>query len=102
MTKTIQTQIEKSRNLIGGLHKYLLEGGSGVSPQELDTMDQSLKQLAEASEECDRLRAELAPKVKSMNDLLQGVKDSYASHKLIIKNKYPQERWADYGLPDKR
>ena len=102
MTKTIQTQIEKSRNLIGGLHKYLLEGGSGVSPQELDTMDQSLKQLAEASEECDRLRAELAPKVKRMNDLLQGVKDSYASPKLIIKNKYPQERWADYGLPDKR
>lgn len=49
-----------------------------------------------------RLRAELAPKVKRMNDLLQGVKDSYASHKLIIKNKYPQERWADYGLPDKR
>ncbi|MBQ6433285.1 MAG: hypothetical protein IJJ94_05010 [Bacteroidaceae bacterium] len=102
MTKTIQTQIEKSRNLITGLHKHLHEGGSGVSTQDLDAMERSLDILAAVSDECDRLRTELAPKVKRMNELLQGVKDSYLSHKLIIKNKYPQERWADYGLPDKR
>ncbi len=102
MSKTVEMQIEKSSGLIQGLRKHLSQGGKGVSIQELDAMERALNELAAASEECDRLRAELAPKVKHMNDLLVGVKDAYAGHKLIIKNNYPQESWLAYGLPDKR
>lgn len=102
MSKTIEMQIEKSRNLIQGLRKHLSEGGKGVTLQELSSMEQTIATLVEASEECDRLRAELAPKVKRMNELLVNCKNDYAAHKLIIKNSYPQERWMAYGLPDKR
>lgn len=102
MTKTVEMQIEKSRGLIKGLRKHLNETGRGATSQELDSMEQTIDALVTVCEECDRLRAELVPKVKRMNEILGNVKADYANHKLIIKNNYPQERWTDYGVPDKR
>jgi hypothetical protein len=37
-----------------------------------------------------------------MNDLMVLVKASYAESKKTLKGYYPQERWPDYGIPDKR
>ena len=102
MTKTLELQISKSRNLIQGLHKHLEEGGKGIDKQQLILMEQDLQELTVASDECSRLRAELTPKVKKMNELLNKVKKSFVEHKLIIKNRHPQEHWVDYGLTDKR
>ncbi|MBQ8711883.1 MAG: hypothetical protein IJ551_03535 [Prevotella sp.] len=103
MSKTIEIQIEKSRNLIEGLRKHVSERGEqGVSNQEIDQMEQSLKQLQEANAEVDKLREELSPKVKRMNDILADVKSAYTETKKTLKGYYPQERWADYGVPDKR
>lgn len=95
-------QVEKSRSLIHGLRKHLSEGGKGATVQELASMEQDIAALEAASKECERLRAELAPKVKHMNNLLATVKAAYAERKLVIRNCYPQERWMEYGLPDKR
>ena len=95
-------QVEKSRNLIQGLRKHLSEGGKGTSQQDIAAMEQQIAALSAASDECERLRAELAPKVKHMNELLTQVKESFVERKLIIKNCYPQELWAAYGLADKR
>ncbi|MCR5270215.1 MAG: hypothetical protein K6D91_04255 [Prevotella sp.] len=44
----------------------------------------------------------LQPKVKHMNEVLSTVKTTYAEAKKAIKGYYPQECWADYGVPDKR
>ena len=103
MSKTIELQIEKSRNLIGGLRKHLNEGvGGGVTTAEIDEMERVLGELSAANDECERLRAELAPKVKHMNEVLAVAKNAYADKKKTLKGYYPQERWADYGVPDKR
>ena len=103
MSKTTELQIEKSRNLIGGLRKHLNGGvGGGVTASEIDDMEQTLSELAKANDECERLRAELAPKVKHMNEVLASVKGVYAEKKKLLKGYYPQEQWADYGVPDKR
>ncbi len=103
MSKTVELQIEKSRNLIAGLRKHLNSGmGGGVTAGEIDAMEKNLDELAKANEACDRLRAELSPKVKHMNDVLTAVKVAYGEQKRTIKGYYPQERWADYGVPDKR
>ena len=61
-----------------------------------------LAMLSEANAEVDRLREELTPKVKKMNDLMTLVKASYAESKKTLKGYYPQECWPDYGIPDKR
>ena len=45
--------------------------------------------LSEANAEVDRLREELTPKVKKMNDLMVLVKASYAESKKTLKGYYP-------------
>ncbi len=102
MSKTVEQQIEKSKNLVEGLRKHLANGMGGVTPDEISNMEQALQELAIANESCDRLRAELSPKVKHMNEVLANVKAVYAEKKKTLKGYYPQEQWADYGIPDKR
>ena len=103
MSKTIEIQIEKSRNLVEGLRKHVKEmGENGVTNGEIGEMEQYVALLVEANAEVDRLREELSPKVKRMNEILAAVKTAYADKKKTLKGYYPQERWADYGIPDKR
>ena len=102
MSKTVEIQIEKSRNLVEGLRKHLQGIGGGVTNEEISAMEQAIGELAAANAEVDRLREELSPKVKQMNAVLARVKEAYADKKKTLKGYYPQERWIDYGIPDKR
>ena len=102
MSKTTEIQIEKSSNLIAGLRKHLNAKGEGITGSEIDNMEKAVNDLRAANEEVDRLRNELAPKVKHMNDVLAIVKTAYTTQKKKLKEYYPQEKWADYGIPDKR
>jgi len=103
MSKTTEVQIEKSRNLIEGLRRHVREMGErGISNTEINEMEKTVAMLTDANSEVDRLRAELTPKVKKMNDLMTIVKAFYAESKKTLKGYYPQERWPDYGIPDKR
>ena len=65
-------------------------------------MTNDLSTLKKMSDECDALRENLAGKVKEMNAVLMHVKDAFANHKRIVKTNYPQERWINYGVQDKR
>ena len=85
-----------------GLRKHLNGNGGGVSNDEINSMEQSLTELESANAEVERLREELSPKVKKMNDVLARVKEAYAEKKKTLKGYYPQERWIEYGIPDKR
>ena len=103
MSKTVEIQIEKSRNLIEGLRRHVREMGErGISSTEINEMEKTVAMLTDANAEVERLRAELTPKVKKMNDLMTIVKASYAESKKTLKGYYTQERWPDYGIPDKR
>ena len=102
MSKTIEIQIEKSRNLIEGLRKHLNGIGGSVTNDEIIGMEQAVRELEVINSEVERLRQEIAPKVKHMNEVMASVKASYIEKKRILKGYYPQERWAEYGIPDKR
>ena len=65
-------------------------------------MEKTVAMLSDDNAELDRPREELTPKIKKMNDLMTLVKASYAESKKTLKGYYPQERWPDYGIPDKR
>ena len=65
-------------------------------------MEKTVAMLSDDNAEVNRPREELTPKIKKMNDLMTLVKASYAESKKTLKGYYPQERWPDYGIPDKR
>ncbi|MBQ9556575.1 MAG: hypothetical protein IJV05_10160 [Muribaculaceae bacterium] len=103
MSKTIDLQVEKSRSLIEGYRNNLAElQAKGVTAAQLDKMEEDLKKLRAAGEECDRLRAELSEKVNQTNALLQTVKDDFLEQKKVVKSSYDQEAWQRYGIMDKR
>ena len=86
-----------------GLHRHIGDMGKrGVTNAEIDQLELSLKVLEQQSAEVEKLRAELAEKVRLQNDTLASVKTSYAELKKTLKGYYPQERWMDYGIPDRR
>jgi len=103
MSKTVEIQIEKSRNLIEGLRRHVREMGErGVTSNEINDMEQAIGELESANAEVDSLREQLTPKVRLMNAAMTRVKEAYAEKKKSLKGYYPQERWIDYGIPDKR
>ena len=103
MTKTIELLIEKSNALAKGLHRHVSEMGErGVTNAEIAQLEQSLKVLEQQSTEVEKLRAELAEKVRLQNNTMASVKASYSEMKKTLKGYYPQERWMDYGIPDRR
>jgi len=103
MSKTIDLQVEKSRSLIEGYRKNMNElQARGVTAAQLDKMEEDLKKLLAAGEECDRMRAQLSEKVRNMNAILQTVKDEFLEQKKIVKSAYDQTAWQRYGIMDKR
>ena len=103
MTKTIEIQLKKSRTFVKGVKLHISEiGDRGVTNEEVAKFENNLSILEQQSAEVDKIRAELSEKVKYMNATFMTVKETYSETKKVIKGYYPQERWIDYGIPDKR
>lgn len=103
MTKTITTQIEKSRMLVKGMKRHISEMGEcGVTNEGVAKFENDLVTLEQQSSEVDQIREELSVKVRRMNETFTAVKETYSETKKVIKGYHPQERWIDYGVPDKR
>ena len=45
MSKTVELQIEKSRNLVEGLRKHLNGIGGGVTNDEINGLEQAIREL---------------------------------------------------------
>ena len=103
MSKTIDLQVEKSTVLLKGLRNNIAElANKGITADQLNEMEADLKALKAANEECDHIREGLSAKVKTMNAILNHVKDSFADKKKVVKGYYTQEEWNRFGVMDKR
>lgn len=103
MTKTIEIQLEKSRTFVKGVKRHISEMGErGVTNEEVAKFENNLSILKQQSAEVDKIRVELSEKVKHMNATFMTVNETYSETKKVIKGYYLQERWIDYGIPDKR
>jgi predicted nucleic acid-binding Zn-ribbon protein len=103
MSKTVEIQIEKSRNLVEGLRRHVREMGErGVTNDEINTLEQAVKELEAVNAEVDSIREQLSPTLNRMKIVMNRVKEAYTEKKKTLKGYYPQERWMDYGIPDKR
>ena len=85
-----------------GLRKHLNGIGGGVTNDEINELEQAINELEAINTVVEQLRGQLVPKVKQMNMTMSRVKTSFAEKKKTLKGYYPQERWIEYGIPDKR
>ena len=103
MSKTVDSQIEKSKFLIQGLRNNLeTVKGFGFTAKQLDDMERQLDDLAKASEETEAAYAVLDEKRQKMNAILDSAKEAFIERKKVIKANYPQEKWINFGVQDKR
>ena len=77
-------------------------GERGVSNDEINAMEQAVKELEAVNSEVDSIREQLTPTLNRMKIMMNRVKEDYTEKKKTLKGYYPQERWMDYGIPDKR
>ena len=84
MSKTVEIQIEKSRGLVEGLRRHVKEMGErGVTNDEINAMEQAVKELEAVNAEVDSIREQLAPKVAKLKVAMDCVKEAYAEKKRI-------------------
>ena len=93
MSKTVEIQIEKSRGLVEGLRRHVKEMGErGVTNDEINAMEQGVKELEAVNAEVDSIREQLAPMVAKLKVAMDCVKEAYSEKKKTLKSYYPQER----------
>lgn len=105
MTKTIDLQAQKTRELVNGMRAnlgILASKGINVEEGELNDLEQRINTLIDKSNECDKLREEVSAKVRDINADLHDIKDKYAALKKAVKTNFMPEEWMKFGVSDKR
>ena len=75
MSKTVEIQIEKSRGLVEGLRRHVKEMGErGVTNDEINAMEQSVKELEAVNSEVDSIREQLTPTVAKLKLVMDRVR----------------------------
>lgn len=103
MSKTTDQQIEKSKTLVNALKQRFTEVSSkGVKMKDLDELLCLLEKLQASSMQTEELRKQLSAQVHTTNVILAQIKRQHKDIKDIIRVTFPQEKWINYGVFDKR
>ncbi len=102
MNKIYSDQIGKAENLVKGIAANAAElQGRGV-PTDTSKIEATYKALIEASKKQEAAQTALNECRDKAHELLAELKELYTAGKEPIKQAYPLEQWARFGLPDKR
>ncbi len=102
MNKIYSDQIEKAENLVKGINCNSTElQGRGI-PTDTAKIEETYKALTEASEKQEAAQIALNECRDRAHELLSELKGLYNAAKEPIKQAFPLEQWAKFGLPDKR
>lgn len=103
MSKTFLIQVEKARLLIDGLRKnYDAVHDKGIDHEGIDRMEQFSREAEALNGEVEALREATSRKVREANAKLEKMKNLFTDYKKTIKTSFLPDRWADFGVMDKR
>ncbi len=102
MNKIYSDQIAKAESLVKGINDNSAElQGRGIST-ETSKIENLYKALIEAAEKQEAAQIALNECRDKSHELLAELKELYNATKDPIKQAFPLEQWAKFGLPDKR
>lgn len=103
MSKMVDTQVEKTQNLIDGIRKNMdFLRQFGYTEEKINLLECDMHKLEGFSAELDELLNKVAEKRIQVNTVLAEVKENYKDFKLPIKNNLPNYEWSKYGIADKK
>lgn len=103
MSKVYAEHVQKAQMLASGLRKNIEQvKGHGVTPEQLSQLEQKATVIARHSEELDELRKVVSEKASVASRELVELRADVQGLKQIVKRNFTQERWADFGILDKR
>ncbi len=102
MNKIYSDQIVKAENLVKGISGNTAElQGRGILT-DTSRLESVYKALTEASDKQEAAQVALNECRDRAHELLAELKELYNAAKDPIKQAFPLEQWAKFGLPDKR
>lgn len=103
MSKTYSDQVQKAEMLVTGLRKNFEQiQPFGISLEEIKRLETTAAEASQMNREVEVLREEVSRKAAAANKKLTEVKNSMQNLKQIIKHNFEQEKWVNFGMPDKR
>lgn len=103
MSKVYLEKVQKARMLARGMKQnYELIKELGITMEQIDLLEKNADEAAVYNDELDKLREEVNKKVVSANKKMAEIKDSMSLAKGLIKRKFEQPQWIDFGIADKR
>ena len=103
MNRIYSEQIEKAKMLSEGLknHKDFLKS-QGFDLSLIEKLDQDCELMAREGELIAAEEEALSKHRAACHAILNRLKSNLFSGKGYIKQKFEQEQWSQYGVPDKR
>ena len=103
MSKIYLDTLDKSKSLIKGLRtNQTLAERVGISMNEVDRLEAMVSEGERMNERVDSLRKETSEMVVKANSKLNDIKELTIQLKRIIKRRYDNVQWKDFGILDKR
>lgn len=103
MSVTILNEIDKAKSLVEGLRKNMAEAKMlGADEHALSSLEEACADLKRKDDELDALRRQATLKVRENNELLAALKERSMAWRRAVKQRYPQQEWARFGVGDKR
>lgn len=103
MSKVYLSELSRVHNLLEGLRRNVnLVSDKGLDNKFIDQMEHDSEVAKGYNAENEKLRMEIKEKTIRANRQLFTIKNQVKEAKKIIKHNFPQEKWIDFGIADKR
>lgn len=96
-------QVEKACLLTDGLRKnYDAVHDKGIDHEGIDRMEQLSREAKALNAEVEAMREATSRKVREANAKLEEMKALFTDYKKTVKTSFLPDRWANFGVMDKR
>lgn len=103
MSKVYLETLDKSKLLIKGLRtNQALAERAGINMNDVSRLEVMVSEGEKMNERVDNLRKETSEMVVKSNEKLNDIKDLTIQLKRIIKRRYDNLQWKNFGILDKR
>lgn len=94
--------ISKSKVLVDAMNANQSSLSAKLDKEFITMLHNNIEEAAKLNTLQEKLKSDLKEQTAKLEDVIKQVNKQYAEAKKRIKLDFPQERWNEFGFPDKR